>query len=79
MRKSSLVEEDSAENSPRIKRTTEDRVPRSLRAKWEVGERSNCSEVLPQGQDGAIGSENAGMSSESEVRILTAECLRFPV
>ena len=43
-----------------------------------VGERSDSSEVLPQGQDGVVRCENAGMSSESGVRILTTESLRFP-
>ena len=60
------------------KTDTEDGAPRSLRAKWGVGERPADSEALPQGQGGVGGSENAGMSSESPMRIRTAESPRFP-
>ncbi len=74
-RKSSLAEESSAEDLTRIKETTEDRGPTLCRA---VGERSNGGEGHDESWTGAIGSENAGMSSESPVRIRTAECLRFP-
>jgi len=43
-----------------------------------VGERSQGGEALPQGQGGALGSENAGMSSVRLVRIQSAEYPRFP-
>ena len=35
-------------------------------------------EAVPIRSRGVLRRENAGMSSESEVRILTAEYLRFP-
>ena len=43
-----------------------------------VGERSYCSEVYDVSRDGAVGSENVGMSSEIKVKILNAENPRFP-
>ncbi len=50
----------------------------SRAAREAVGERSYCSEVHPVREDGAVGSENVGMSSESPVRIWTAKSPRFP-
>ena len=38
-----------------------------------VRERSVCFEAQPEGLGGAIRSENAGMSSEIEVRIFNSE------
>ena len=43
-----------------------------------VGERSICSEAVVVKHGGADRSENAGMSSDSKVRILAAENPRFP-
>ena len=43
-----------------------------------VGERSNIGEGRPVRAVGEVGSENAGMSSENEVRTLITEFLRFP-
>ena len=43
-----------------------------------VGERLHCSEAPSVNSSGAMRSENAGMSSESPMRIRTAECPRFP-
>ena len=63
MRNSSLVERSRAENVTGLKSTTEAAVPR-FRA-GEVGERSQGAEVLDVSRDGALGSENAGMSSDN--------------
>ncbi len=43
-----------------------------------VGERPASGEGVPARYVGVGGSENAGMSSENEVRTLIAESLRFP-
>jgi len=43
-----------------------------------VGERPHCGEVVPARYGGAVGSENAGMSSENVVRTYVAGSLRFP-
>jgi len=43
-----------------------------------VGERFYCSEGYDVNRTGAVESENVGMSSESPVRIRTAESPRFP-
>ena len=43
-----------------------------------VGERSNGHRSMTGRTCGALGSENAGMSSEKTVRILSTENLRFP-
>ena len=43
-----------------------------------VEEQGERSEAVPIRSSGVLRRENAGMSSESKVRILTAEYLRFP-
>ena len=43
-----------------------------------VGERRHSGEGVPARYVGAVGSENAGMSSEHDVRTIVAEGLRFP-
>jgi hypothetical protein len=43
-----------------------------------VGEHSHSDEAEAVRHSGAMGRENAGMSSERKVRILPAEYLRFP-
>ena len=43
-----------------------------------VGERSQGGEAYGVNLGGALGSENAGMSSENPVRIRIVECPRFP-
>jgi hypothetical protein len=43
-----------------------------------VGERSRAREAAAEASRGGARSENAGMSNEREVRILPADCVRFP-
>ena len=74
MRNSSLVERDCAENVTGLKLDTE---TRDLR-KQVVGERRVSGEGVPARDVGAGASEDAGISSENEVRTLIAERLRFP-
>lgn len=74
MRNSSLVERDCAENVTGLKRGTE---TRDLR-KQVVGERRARGEGVPARCVGLSASEDAGISSENEVRTLIAERLRFP-
>jgi hypothetical protein len=62
VRNSSLVERDCAENGTGLKPGTE--VRDSLRTM--VGERPHCGEGAPARCVGAMGSENAGMSSEMQ-------------
>ena len=74
VRNSSLVERDCAENVTGLKLGTETReCLRTL-----VGERPASGEGVSARHVGVGGSENAGMSSENEVRTLIAERLRFP-
>ena len=74
MRNSSLVERDCAENVTGLKLGTE---TRDLR-KQVVGERRASGEGVLARDVGAGASEDAGISSENEVRTLIAERLRFP-
>ena len=75
MRNSSLVERDCAEDGTGLKLVTE---VRDLSYRQVVGERCHCGEGRPARSVGAVGSENAGMSSEHNVRTIVAEGLRFP-
>ena len=43
-----------------------------------VGERSDACEAAGEPSRGCFRSENAGVSNEREVRILSADCPRFP-
>ena len=54
-----------------------DTETRDLR-KQVVGERPHSGEVARATCGGVVGSENAGMSSERKVRILSTVCSRFP-
>ena len=75
MRNSSLVEWRCAENVPGLNRPPKpwiDTVGVSGRRAFQ-GRRSRTGRT-----GGALGSENAGMSSERRVRIPSTECLRFP-
>ncbi len=72
MRNSSLVERSRAEDITGLKHATEATELARLRAGQLVGERSLRGEVTPVRGDGLQGSENPGMSSERQVRILPA-------
>ena len=63
MRNSSLVEGLRAENVTGLKSTTEAAVLPIYRR--EVGERSQGAEAEDVSHSGALGSENAGMSSDN--------------
>ena len=63
MRNSSLVEGSCAENVTGLKSTTEAAVLPIYRR--EVGERSQGAEARDVSPGGALGSENAGMSSDN--------------
>ena len=78
MRNSSLVERDCAENVTGLKLGTETRDRLNLWVQLMVGERPASGEGVSARHIGVGGSENAGMSSATEVRTLSAECLRFP-
>ena len=76
MRNSSLVKRSCADNVTGLKHPTE---------AWDVrgdtcvvGERSQRGEGQLARLVGGLGSANAGMSSEKEVRTFFAESLRFP-
>ena len=78
MRNSSLVERDCAENVTGLKLDTETRDCLNRRVQGVVGERRVSGEGIPARDVGADASEDAGISSEHEVRTLIAESLRFP-
>ena len=75
VRNSSLVESSCAENvrgsnaPPKLRNTSYDGL---------VGEHSKGRRNRTERSGGAFGRENAGMSSEMEVRILQAEYPRIP-
>ncbi len=75
MRNSSLVEWCCAENVTGLKVYTEAAdASNSLHGRGAFLQGRSTSERLC----GLTGSENAGISSERQVRILSTECLRFP-
>ena len=76
VRNSSLVKCSSAENVTGLKLVAE-AAGVSLRA-YAVGERPRACEAAAKASCGGSRSENAGMSNEREVRILSADCPRFP-
>ena len=76
MRNSSLVEGFGADNSPGLKPLTEAMEFGSDAGL--VGERSHSSEAELVRVRGAVGSENAGMSSVLPVKTRDVESLRFP-
>jgi hypothetical protein len=78
VRNSSLVKCSSADNSTGLKLVTEAAGAQRLRSPRAVGERSSAREAAAEASCGGAGSENAGMSNEREVRILPADCARFP-
>ena len=51
---------------------------RSFGITYAVGERSEAREAAGEPSRGGFRSENAGVSNEREVRILSADCPRFP-
>ena len=63
MRNCSLVEESCAENVTGLKSTTEAAAPTFIGR--GVGERSQGVEAEGVSRSGALGSENAGMSSDN--------------
>ena len=76
VRNSSLVKCSGADNVTGLKLVTEAAgVDFTIHA---VGERSHGSEAAVETSRGALGSENAGMSNEREVRILPTDCARIP-
>ena len=75
MRNSSLVERDCAENVTGLKHGTE---AGDTSKEVVVGERSVGGEGVSARNVGAYRSENAGISSDMQVRTLHAKCLRFP-
>ena len=70
VRNSSLVKWSCADNVAGLKRIAE-AVPQARVCLW-VGERPVCGEASRVTGCGMCGSENAGMSSESRVRISAA-------
>ncbi len=75
VRNSSLVKCSGADNVTGLKLTTEAAGATYGRA---VGERSQAREAAAEASRGGLRSENAGMSNEREVRILSADCPRIP-
>ena len=77
VRNSSLVKCSGADNSTGLKPASEAMGSSRLRAARAVGERS-CGGSDRESGRGAVGSENAGMSSARGVRIPSTDCPRFP-
>ena len=75
VRNSSLVKCSGADNVTGLKLVTE---AAGVIFDHAVGERSQASEAAAEASRGGLGSENAGMSNEREVRILSADCPRIP-
>ncbi len=75
VRNSSLVKCSGADNVTGLKLVTEAADACIARV---VGERSLAGEAAAEASRGGLGSENAGISNEREVRILSADCLRIP-
>ena len=78
VRNSSLVKCSGADNVTGLKLVTEAAGVRRLRTPHAVGERSHGREAAAKARCGALGSENAGMSNERQVRILSTDCVRIP-
>jgi hypothetical protein len=76
VRNSSLVECAGADNVSRLKQSTEAVNP--VVTDGMVGERSETQRSQTERTGGATRSENAGMSSVSDVRTITTESLRVP-
>ena len=76
VRNSSLVKCSGADNVTGLKLVTE--AAGVIFTDHAVGERSYASEAAGEPSRGRMGSENAGMSNEREVRILSADCPRIP-
>src|SRR5690348_5950648 len=76
VRNSSLVKCSGADNVTRLKLVTE--ATGVIFTDYAVGDCSHASEAASEVRRGGLGSENAGMSNEREVRILSADCPRIP-
>jgi hypothetical protein len=75
VRNSSLVEWRCAENVPGLNGSPKLRID-TYGVSGRRAFQGRRSQIVRTG--GALGSENAGMSSERRVRIPSTECLRFP-
>lgn len=78
VRNSSLVKCSGADNVTGLKLVTEAAGAKGLRTGRAVGERSHAREAAASARRGGLGSENAGMSNEREVRIFPTDCPRVP-